>query len=452
MYYSYDAFRNLEKQISDLAEEHFQEVPGPVPDAIKRSIPPNIPSLFANTEAARNLRAAYVEHHISSIITRRIFDPFLFVLGSRVMSVDYLFKDWAETMKRKSTKREALWRQRTLHAAYTASSAKQSINKIATRIVDEIVEAIKHFAHHTRWQHMTVAVRRVVKTAAETWRYARLELGLITASMSGEDIARSPGSGPGVSPNKDEGARAQDAKILLARFPLIKREPVPEDLKTESDTEDKGYTYSRGQVLYTDDPDVLACQRGLPRYPSVSRQSQDTKTASITRSRDQKEEPGEGQNEMAEDSQPKSPAQSLDTPSSENGVAHSTTSLVHKNRALYSSVEPFQDDRVAPSQAEFLHDDGATPRPVEHDVEEWHDAERDSKTATPEPNPPDDPNSPNEERPVSIRSRASSRQSIRSGITASTQRSRASVNQGANTPDWAYGGEIPTSKAGVPER
>ncbi|KAL8791108.1 MAG: hypothetical protein Q9195_006052 [Heterodermia aff. obscurata] len=448
----YDAFRNLENQISDLADEHFQELPGPVPDEIKRSIPPNIPSLFANTEAARNLRAAYVEHHISSIITRRIFDPFLFVLGSRVLAVDYLFKDWAETMKRKSTKREALWRQRTLHAAYTASSAKQSINKIATHIVDEIVEAIKYFAHHTRWQHMTVAVRRVVKTAAETWRYARLELGLITASMSGEDIARSPDSGPGVSSNNDEDARAHVPKILLTRFPLIKREPVPEDLKTESDTEDKGYIYSRGGLLCADDPDVLACQRGLPGVSSESRQLQDARVTSRTRSRAQKDEPAEVRDEIAEDRAPKKLAQRLDTPSLDNGVARSTTSLVHKDRALYSSVEPFQDDRASASRAESLDDDRATPRPVDQDVEQWHDAERDSKTATPEPNPHDDLGSPKEERPASIRSGASSRQSIRSEMTASSQRRRVSTNQAADIPDWANGRGIARWKAGVPER
>ena len=405
-----------------------------------------------------------MEHHISSIITRRIFDPFLFVLGSRVLSVDYLFKDWAETMKRKSTKREALWRQRTLHAAYTASSAKQSINKIATHIVDEIVEAIKHFAHHTRWQHMTVAVRRVVKTAAETWRYARLELGLITASMSGEDIARSPDPGPRDSPNNDEDARTQVAKILFARFPLIKRDSVPEDLKTESDTEDKGYTYSRGRVLCSDDPDVLACQRGLPRYRSVSKQSH-TDPTSRTRSRAQKDELAERQDEIVEDPQPKPPPQLLDPPSPENGVARPTASVFNKDRATFSSVEPFQDDRATPSQADSLHgdaatpsradslhDDRATPRPVDQDVEKGHDADRDSKTATPEPNPHDDLNSPNEDPPASIRSGASSRQSMRSETTASSQRSRVLMNQAADVPDWANGGKIPTWKAGVPER
>ena len=397
-----------------------------------------------------------MEHHISSIITRRIFDPFLFVLGSRVLSVDYLFKDWAETMKRKSTKREALWRQRTLHAAYTASSAKQSINKIATHIVDEIVEAIKHFAHHTRWQHITVAVRRVVKTAAETWRYARLELGLITASMSGEDIARSPDPGPGVFSNKDEVARAQVTKILFARFPLIKRDSVPEDLKTESHTEDQGYTYSQGQVVCSDDPDVLACQRGLPRYRSVSKQSH-AKPASRTRSRAQKDELAEGQDDIVDDPLPAAPTRRLVTPSPENGVACSTTSLFHEDRAISPSVEPFQDDRVDPSRADSFHDDRATPsradssqddratpRPVNQDVEEWHDAERDSKIATPEPNLHGDFESPNEEPPASIRSGASSRQSLRSGMTASSQRSHASTNQAANIPDWANGGEIAT--------
>ena len=140
-------------------------------------------------------------------------------------------------MKGKSTKREALWRQRTLQAAYSAPNAKQSTNKTANSIIAEVVEAIRHFTHPNQQENLTVAVRRVVKTAVVTWRYARLELGLITASMSGRDIVGSHEPGPGVSFGKREDTQARATKVVFTRFPLIKRDPVPRDLQRQADTE-----------------------------------------------------------------------------------------------------------------------------------------------------------------------------------------------------------------------
>lgn len=162
-------------------------------------------------------------------------------------------------MRSKSTRKEALWRQRTLHAAYTVSCAKQSINKIAAIIVDEIVNAIKHFANPTRWEQLTVAVRRIVKTAAETWRYARLEIAMITASMSEEDrpeFMRSKGV-VGLT-TAIENASSQ-RQMLLPLFPIVEREAIHEDIRQESKVNDQGYIYFPGCVLYADDPAVTAC-------------------------------------------------------------------------------------------------------------------------------------------------------------------------------------------------
>lgn len=454
---SLDAFRNLEKQVSDLAVEHFQDPPDSVhlPDKIRRSIPPSIPSFFANTEAARNVRTAYVEHHISSIITRRIFQPFLFVLGGRVASVDQLFQDWSEAMKQKSTTREALWRQRTLHAAYSASSAKQSINKVASYIVDEVVDAIKYFTHHERWQHMTVAVRRVVKTAAETWRYARLELGLITASMSGEEIVRSPEPGPGITCNGERGARAQSAHILLTRFPHIKRDPVPGDSKTKPGTADEGYTFSRGRVLWSDDSNVLACQRGIARYNSMSRQSATTPVANRTQSRTQ-------EHQTKGLAQSGSPTSHLDTPSvnkcappspndhsSDDRATPSPTKSYHTDRETPLPAQPPHDDRVTPSPADGSLQSRTTPSPTGEAVDEWHDAERESRTATPVQNDHSNVTTPDEEEPAaSDRSVASSRQSVRSVATADSQHSGQSTKQAEGIPDWGHvGGEVPASES-----
>lgn len=384
-----------------------------------------------------------MEHQISDIITRRIFQPFLFVLNSRHEPVDYLFQDWSETMKRKSTKREALWRQRTLQAAYSAPNAKQSINKTATSIIAEVVEAIRHFAHPTRQQHLTVAVKRVVKTAVVTWRYARLELGLITASMSGRDIVGSHEPGPGVSLGKREDTQARASKVVFTRFPLIKRDPVPGDLQKETDTEDQGYTYSTGRILYSDDPDVVARQQGLSRHSSMSRQSQNSPILSRTQSRAQG-------NKVQEETRSVSPTSRLDTPrpnddvisspmdpSVENQKPPSPAESYHDDRATPSVDSHSGDDRGSPSPVEYPNEDRMTPTPIREDADEWHDAERDSGTATPVQADARGPDITQDQEVAAVMSR----QSARSGATVSSRDSRHSVVQGAEVPKWGEGDE-----------
>lgn len=393
-----------------------------------------------------------MEHRISDLITRRIFQPFLFVLNSRHDSVDYLFQDWSETMKEKSTKREALWRQRTLQAAYSASSAKKAINKTATTIVAEVVEAIRHFAHPTQQQNLSVAVRRVVKTAAETWRYARVELGLITASMSGKEIVSSHEPGPGVSLRKREDTQARASKVVVTRFPLIKRDPVPGGLKMEADTEDQGYTYSSGRILYSDDPDVVACQQGLSRHTSMSGQSQNLPILSRTQSRAQK-------NEAEEETRSVSPTSRLSTrrpnddvislpmdPLVENQTPSPAQSY-HDDRATPSPHGDSRDHRETPSPTESPNEDRMTPPPNREDSDDWHDAERDSGTATPvQADGRGTVNTPEQEVAASVRSAVMSRQSVRSAATASGRGSRQFLNQGVEVPDWAKGDEAGRSK------
>ena len=153
--------------------EHCKEVSGHPPEHIMQKIPTQMPDFFSNSEASFELRAAYVEHVVSRILTQRVFQPFLFTLSRRNDSTDQLFQTMSQKLRQKSIRREAVWRQQTLHAAYTVSSAKQSINKIAAIIVEEIMDEIKYFTCPTQYEQVTVAIRRIVKIAAETWRYAR---------------------------------------------------------------------------------------------------------------------------------------------------------------------------------------------------------------------------------------------------------------------------------------
>lgn len=227
-------------------------------------------SFLSSSGGSARLRAAYIEHIISSVITRRIFKPFLFTLSFRQQSTDQLFQSWSDHMRSKSTRKEALWRQRTLHAAYTVSSAKESINKVAGSIVDEIIDAIKCFAHRARLERVIVAVRRIVKTAAETWRYARLEIPMIRASMSEEERPFFMKSKIDPNPayaNINMPGRAR--QVLLPLFPIIEREAIHEDIREDSKMNDHGCTYFPGSMLYVDDPEVINSLNATD-YPHAS--------------------------------------------------------------------------------------------------------------------------------------------------------------------------------------
>ena len=176
----------------------------------------------------------------------------MFVLSGRLRSADALFFEMSRNLKSKSTRREASWRQRTLHAAYTAAGAKQTINNIANSIIHEIMDAIRYFTDRAKWQHVTLAVRRIVKTAAETWRYARLESPAVIASMDGNEIANASDGGKENLASQDKGK-----KVLLALFPLIKREALYGVSKDEFKPLDGGRIYSQGRVLYADEANRL---------------------------------------------------------------------------------------------------------------------------------------------------------------------------------------------------
>lgn len=177
---------------------------------------------------------AYVQSLISNIIDRRIFQHFLFTYEH----FDDIFNSWADYLKSKSTKREAAWRQRTLHAAFSCPGSKERINKFARSIIDEVVTAIKPFANKSMREEMLTAVKKIVKTAAETWRYARIELSKISAH-------------PATDSSEEEG------ELLLTIFPRIEREPLPDDFVPDT-RGDAGCVYSHGMILSNESSTVLA--------------------------------------------------------------------------------------------------------------------------------------------------------------------------------------------------
>ena len=200
-------------------------------------------------------------------------------------------------LRYKSIRKECIWRQHTLHAAYSVSSAKQSINKVATVIIDEIVDQIKHFADPKHLERIITTVRRIVKIAAETWRYARLERELITARLPAAEDSEEPVCE--WTDNDEQKPRAtglpsnegQPRRVLLRLLPIICREPTHEELRDGSKINDKGSTYSHGVALFSDSPAIVArvaeLHRGLDQtFPpemsgAVQQQHSSTEFSSV---------------------------------------------------------------------------------------------------------------------------------------------------------------------------
>ncbi|KAF7176565.1 hypothetical protein CNMCM7691_003057 [Aspergillus felis] len=256
-----DCFDQLSRLIVSLSKEHFTYLPIDPPKDILSKIPPELPSFLDNTPASRELRSAYVQHVISKTLTYRIFQPFLFTLGRRYDKADTFFQMLSMDIRRKSVRREAFWRQQTLKAAYTTSDAKQSINVVAAVIVDEIIDLIKHFADPRHLDSLLIGVRKIVKLAAETWRLARVERELILASFPAPDaegVSNDSWDEYGALKEGSVSSRNDPSRhVILRTFPQITREAAHEDF-AEDEEKASPCTYSRGTVLFSDSPIVMA--------------------------------------------------------------------------------------------------------------------------------------------------------------------------------------------------
>lgn len=262
--HSLESFDFLSKQILDLAQDFCSACPSRISSDLNRAMPPDVPSFLTDTPACGPLRVAYVQSLVSDIINRRIFQHFLFTFDD----LDNVFNEWADYLGSKSTKREAIWRQRTLHAAFSCPSSKPRINKFASSIIDDIFYIIKPFADRSKREQMLGAIKKIVKTAAETWRYARIELSRIRAI-------------PAVAPNTEQGG-----EVLLTMFPCIKRDPLPDDIRPDV-RNDAGFVYTYGQVLTRESPTILARRAELGErvtIPSHMPTTQHTSSDDLSRS------------------------------------------------------------------------------------------------------------------------------------------------------------------------
>ncbi|KAI9886284.1 MAG: hypothetical protein M1823_001893 [Watsoniomyces obsoletus] len=270
----------LSKQIVDLSEEHFSEAPINVPSGALKRIPADLPSIMGDTPSARCLRSAYIQHLVSSALCRRIFEPFLLSLGRRHEKSDSIFRAMSAELRNHSTRKEAVWRQHTLYAAYTSPTAKKATNTAAGTLVEEIFHQIRFFTAPARLPLVHAAVRRIVKLAAETWRYARLEREMITARMpmTGEAIDADPSIGAdGGWARHDYGELGEleestpgSPRVLFGLLPTIAREPTHESLQSSDEEIDQGCLYTRGVALFSDCVPVRARRREVQTTSSAS--------------------------------------------------------------------------------------------------------------------------------------------------------------------------------------
>jgi hypothetical protein len=237
------------------------------------------------TAAATQIRACYIQSTISSILLVRIFQPFLFTLGRRYGGVDTFLQSLSTNLSLKSKRREACWRQTTLRAAYTVSKAKEAINVAATVISDEIINEIKDFANPSDWPAISVGIQRIVKSAAEVWRFARIERELIKPSMP--DLAAFDAPQCDWPEPEFDGFIDQETpqerditeprQLTLCLLPHIVRERVHEDFLLERERfASEPCIYLQGRALYTDSTFFVARRRELKAAADAGRRNGDT--------------------------------------------------------------------------------------------------------------------------------------------------------------------------------
>ena len=255
---SIESFKQLSALVIELATSLSDTPPQALSHDIVARVPPHLRSMFEDSDSDSQLRRAYVAHLITSILVERVFTPFLFGLGRRSEETATLLTDVSDQLRAKSARREATWRQHTLLAAYTTTDAKARMNKEAGKVMDEIVCRIAPFsADESRLDELRAAVRKIVKLAVETWRYARLERERIEAFMPAVESLECGEQDEGLwlpfSGDNDAHLDADHEKqsMLLRIFPVIRREPIQGSfLADENDRSDSGCVYSKGLALY----------------------------------------------------------------------------------------------------------------------------------------------------------------------------------------------------------
>lgn len=272
-----EAFGQLAEQIVSISREGFVELPETLPREKMVLIPAEVPGFMDTGAAAREIRSCYIQHTISSILFARIFRPFLFTLGRRYGGVDTFLQSLSTSIRQKSERREAAWRQTSLRAAYTVSKAREAINVVAAVIVDEIMDEIKYFAHFSQWSVIVLAVQRIAKSAAEIWRWARVERELIKPvlpEIGTDETTECQWTEPELDVSGEVPVRTTCGarQVILYLLPHIVRESIHEGfLASGESAENRPCIYLQGKALFSDSSVVITRRRELGAWSKLTR-------------------------------------------------------------------------------------------------------------------------------------------------------------------------------------
>lgn len=179
-------------------------------------------------------------------------------------------------IRSKSERREAAWRQITLRTAYTDAHAKKAIHLVGHKAVAEILREIKWFTDQEEWPSLALRVRFVVKTAAELWRFARLERELVTVSMPGDvdvDVVKDTGHEMDLVSTLAGGKI--ERTLVLGVTPHISRDAVHEACPQQDRSDNGPLVFLHGFALHNDSELIVTRYREIMELRAKSRQRLD---------------------------------------------------------------------------------------------------------------------------------------------------------------------------------
>ena len=155
-----------------------------------------------------------------------------------------------------------------LRTAYGGSQAKKAINLVGHKTVEEIFSEVKWFTDEDEWSSLTSSIQFVVKTAAQLWRYAKLEREHVTVSMLGEDEQHK------INRRSSQAGAQVERIVVLGVTPYVARDATHKEYQLSEERPEAGpLTFLQGLALYNDSEvvvtrrwEVMAEQGPLPPH------------------------------------------------------------------------------------------------------------------------------------------------------------------------------------------
>ncbi|KAJ9611811.1 hypothetical protein H2204_015174 [Knufia peltigerae] len=208
--------------------------------------------------SSRDLQSLVVQNRIWTVLQRRIFEPFLFTsdygaleqlgIGKSLKMVSWL-------MRRKSLRREAIWRSLTMQTLYASAYGRKAAAATALSVTKEIMRDIQAIMADDSHSALLCGVRLIAKAAIQIWRRVRLELDSVYSTMT---MAPSPGED------------ASPSDVVMWIRPHITKEGLMGDWLSKNMTQSSGAlgsscVFLQGTALRPSPPLVLvetplACQ------------------------------------------------------------------------------------------------------------------------------------------------------------------------------------------------